>query len=151
MRTTKKITTALATAGMLCGLGLSTALPASALPTSALPTSVAPADQPATQSARVSTAAEQPLTVDKSTVAPGEVVNIGLTDTGEGVNFVASEAFAHAPQNAFDERMGDAKIVHSGNGHTELIAEVADVKPGVYDIRTRVGGGSGPSIQITVR
>ena len=143
MRTTTGITAALATSGLLCGLvfGSAAAEPSVPAPTTGAAASIAPANMPS----------DHPLTVDTDPARSGEVVHIGLHHGQEGLSYVASEAFAHAPQNSFDPARGDAQVVRDENGYAELTAKIADVRPGEYTISTRIGGGNGPQIPITVR
>lgn len=143
MRTTTGITAAIATSGLLCGLvfGTAAADPGAPAPNTGSAAAAAPAGMPS----------DHPLTVDADPARTGEVVHIGLHHGQEGLGYVASEAFAHDPQNSFDPDRGDARVVRDENGYAELTAKIADVRPGEYTISTRIGGGSGPQIPITVR
>ena len=145
MRKTTGFAATLAAAGMVFGLAFGTA---NATPTVTPNAGAAPAAPAAVTPAMPS---DQPLVVDKNPVHPGDVINIGLNHGSEGVTYVASEAFTHDPQNDFDPAQGNARVVSDQNGYAKLTATVANVPPGTYTISSRVGGGNGPDLQITVQ
>lgn len=126
----------LAVAALCSGLALAAAAPAIAIPT---PAASAPAS-----------AAQPPLTVDKSLVHPGNTLLIKLNHGPEQINWISSAAFVRTRQNPADPNEGLAQIVHDENGQADAVATIDNVPPGTYTIGTRVGGGNGPDLTITV-
>lgn len=127
----------LMTAGLLAGLALTTTVPAMAAP-SPEPVVVAPADQQAR------------LTADKSQVRAGNTLVLRLDHGYEGVNWISSKAFVRNREHPFGANEGVAEIVQDRDGYAEAVATIADVPPGEYVVHTRVGGGAGPSMLITI-
>jgi hypothetical protein len=124
-------------AGLLAGLALTTTVPALAAP-SPEPVAVAPADQRAL------------LTADKAQVRAGNTLVLRLDHGPEGVNWISSDAFVRNREHPFGADEGLAEVVQDRDGHAEAVATIADVPPGEYVVHTRVGGGAGPSMRITV-
>ena len=124
----------LATA-LLCGFAFATAAtPALAAPA---PAAVRPAEQP-------------PLTVDKAVVRAGEAVEFDLDHGPEAVGWISSPAFVRVGAHPVGADEGMARLVDDRDGHVHATATIADVPPGDYPVHTRVGGGSGPQMTITV-
>lgn len=137
MRTWKNITAA----SVLCGIALTgSALPAAASAAQPQPTVVSAA-QPAPQAA---------LTADKVVVRPGNTLVMRLNHGPEAVSWISSEAFVQNREHPAGAPEGVAQIVNDRAGKADAVATIADVPPGTYDIHTRVGGGNGPSMTITV-
>ncbi|MEV0699290.1 hypothetical protein AB0I53_15430 [Saccharopolyspora sp. NPDC050389] len=132
MRTIKT----LMAAGLLAGLALTTTVPAMAAPSPG-PAAVAPADQAL-------------LTADKSQVRAGNTLVLRLEHGTEGVNWISSAAFVHNREHPFGADEGLAEVVNDRDGNAEAVATIADVAPGEYTVHTRIGGGAGPTMKITV-
>ncbi|GAA0506356.1 hypothetical protein GCM10011581_47610 [Saccharopolyspora subtropica] len=128
-------------AGLFAGLTLTTTLPATAAPSTApettAPTAVAPAEQPR-------------LTADKSEVRAGNTIVLRLNHGPEGVSWISSKAFVRNGEHPVGADEGLAEIVNDHDGMAEAVATIADVPPGQYVVHTRVGGGAGPTMVITV-
>ncbi|MGP4016794.1 hypothetical protein [Saccharopolyspora sp. 5N708] len=123
-------------AGLLAGLALTTTVPAMAAP-STEPAAVAPAEQPR-------------LTADKSQVRPGNTLVMRLDHGLEGVNWISSAAFVRNGEHPVGADEGLAQIVTDRDGYAEAVATIADIAPGDYVVHTRVGGGAGPTMTISV-
>ncbi|MGW3469288.1 hypothetical protein ACWDKQ_12635 [Saccharopolyspora sp. NPDC000995] len=122
-------------AGLLTGLALTTTVSAIAAPSSA-PAAAAPA--------------EPLLTADKAQVRAGNTLVLRLEHGSEGVNWISSAAFVRNEAHPFGADEGLAQVVNDRDGHAEAVATIADVPPGEYDVHTRIGGGAGPTMKITV-
>ncbi|MDA3629203.1 hypothetical protein OU415_27495 [Saccharopolyspora sp. WRP15-2] len=121
-------------AALFAGLALTTTVPATAAP--------------ATGSAQV---AEQPrFTADKSQVRAGNTLVMRLDHGLEGVSWISSPAFVRHGQHPVGADEGVAEVVTDRDGVAEAVATIADVPPGEYPVHTRVGGGAGPMMTITV-
>ncbi|KEI44630.1 hypothetical protein [Saccharopolyspora rectivirgula] len=134
MRSIKK----LAAATLIGGLALTVPAPALAV-----------ADDPAPASASTATA-KAPLTSDKSVVKPGETVVLRLDHGPEGLNWISSKAFVKDREHPMGADEGVAQVVSDRAGQAEAVATIADVPAGTYTVHTRVGGGAGPTMTITV-
>ncbi len=121
------------TAGLITGLGA--AAPALAQPVEA-PAAIAPATPP--------------LVIDKDVVQAGERVELTLNHGPEAVSYISSEAFERTVEHPAGAPEGLAEIVKDHDGIATATARIADVPPGQYEIKSRVGGGVGPSLTITV-
>jgi hypothetical protein len=134
MRQSQGITPAVVTACLLCGFALTTAMPAAA----SQPDGSTPIAYP------------QPLlSADKTTVRAGETLNLRLDHGRETVNWISSAAFVrNGHPDGADE--GIAAVTQDRDGFANASATIATVPEGVYTIQTRIGGGSGPRITVTV-
>ncbi|GAA2815119.1 hypothetical protein [Saccharopolyspora taberi] len=115
-------------AALLCGFAFATAAPALA---------TAPADQP-------------PLTVDKSVVRAGEQLELDLEHGEEVFGWISSPAFVRTGEHPVGADEGVARLVADRDGHAHATATIAEVPAGTYPVHTRVGGGAGPQLEITV-
>ncbi|MGW5649464.1 hypothetical protein ACWEV3_19310 [Saccharopolyspora sp. NPDC003752] len=132
MRTIKT----LMAAGLLAGLALTTTVPAMAAPSPG-PAAVAPVE-------------DALLTADKSQVRAGNTLVLRLEHGTEGVNWISSAAFVRNGEHPFGADEGLAQVVNDRDGNAEAVATIADVEPGEYTVHTRMGGGAGPTMKITV-
>lgn len=121
-------------AALLAGLALTTTVPATAAP--------------GTEAVRV---AEQPrFTADKSQVRAGNTLVMRLDHGLEGVSWISSAAFVRNREHPVGADEGLAEVVTDRDGVAEAVATIADVPPGEYSVHTRIGGGAGPAMTITV-
>ncbi|WP_406688449.1 hypothetical protein REH65_18355 [Saccharopolyspora sp. ID03-671] len=136
----RRFTTVLAGAA-LAGLALTTAPVANA--TTAVPDA---------GSAPITATAAQgvPLTVDRPVVHPGEQLRIHVEHGQEALSWVSSGAFVRDSDHPMGADEGVAHLVRASDGSTDLIATIADVAPGQYQVHGRAGGGPVPGVVITV-
>ncbi|KAA5829108.1 hypothetical protein ABT337_32055 [Saccharopolyspora hirsuta] len=123
-------------AALLAGLALTTTVPATAAPS------------PGT--ARVAVAEQPRFTADKSQVKAGNTLVMRLDHGLEGVSWISSAAFVRNREHPVGADEGLAEVVTDRDGVAEAVATIADVPPGQYPVHTRVGGGAGPTMTITV-
>lgn len=96
---------------------------------------------------------EASLQLDKTSVAPGDTVNVVATcGAGEGVNMVGSEAFAPTGQDGpYTGNGGTAVFGDDQRGDEKQgIATIRDVGPGTYHVGQRCGGGNAGGLEIHV-
>ncbi|PXY32241.1 hypothetical protein [Prauserella muralis] len=94
------------------------------------------------------------LVVDKSTVAPGELVRVSAgCPLGEGVNHVGSAAFAPTGHDGpYSGNGGVARLTAQAAGAAAGRAVIRpDAAPGRYDVTLRCGGGHAGTTTLDVR
>jgi hypothetical protein len=115
----------------------------------AVPAAVAAAPAPAPAPATAAPAS--PITVDRHTVHPGEELDITVEHGREAVGWVSSAAFVRNEPHPMGLDEGMAVFYNDTLGFAHAKATIADVPPGQYEIRARIGGGTPQPIVITVR
>jgi hypothetical protein len=118
---------AFASTGLFCGLALTTAASVAG----------ATVDRPS-------------LTADKATVRAGSTLTMHLNHGGESITWISSPAFVRNGAHPTGANEGLARVVTDRGGNAEAVATIDNVPPGSYAVHTRVGGGSGPTMTISV-
>jgi hypothetical protein len=86
-------------------------------------------------------------------VSAGDRVNVtaGCGDSGEGLNWVGSHAFAPTGNDGpWEGNGGVARITKVVNGTYYGYATIANVQPGSYWVGERCGGGNAGGVYISV-
>jgi hypothetical protein len=118
-----------ATTGLLCGLAMTTTTAAS-------------------DAGR--TVDRASLTADKASIRAGSTLTMHLNHGGESISWISSPAFVRNGAHPTGANEGLARVVTDRAGNAEAVATIDNVPPGSYTVHTRVGGGSGPVMSITV-
>ncbi|GAA2335756.1 hypothetical protein GCM10009854_09560 [Saccharopolyspora halophila] len=92
-----------------------------------------------------------PITADRYTVRPGERLDITVDHGREMVSWISSAAFVRNEPHPMGLDEGMAVPYNDTLGYFHAKATIADVPPGRYEIRARIGGGTPQPIAITVR